>query len=178
MDKKLAKRLSHVFLINGKLPEFNSWYEEKFKTKEKDIAFMNTFRFLTELNYLKKNDKTFPQILKGLQKFYFIGITENFKQDSLFLYYKLDINKYFLSENVSKNHIDPQKNREMSIKISKDNPISMKVFNAAIKINNDFINKNPEYLKIIKKQNIKRMFLLPITQSFFEPGGFLQIFRK
>jgi len=177
-DKELEKRLNRVFLVKDEIPEFETWYNAKFRRKSKDIAFMSTYHLLSELGYIKKTDKTASQIQKSLNKFYFIGITKNFKTDSLFLYQKFGINKYFLSENVSKRYIDYQKNQKLLKLISKDNPISMEIFYAAIRFNQDFINKNPDFLKIVRKERIKRTLFLPFTQAIFEPGRLLQLFRK
>lgn len=43
-----------------------------------------------------------------LDNFYFIGITENFSEDTSFLYHELGVNKLFKNQKISKKYFIPE----------------------------------------------------------------------
>lgn len=177
-DKKLRSRLSRVFLSKGKRTSFEKWYKDKFERNSQDMALINTYQFLSSLGYIRKSHRSLASLKRDLQKFYFIGITKNFRSDSLFIYNLLGVKKYFFSENISDKIIQINENSALARKIKSGNPISKKIFDSALSLNQRFISNNSNYWSIVKNEGLRKALLTPITQLIFEPGLILQRLRS
>lgn len=170
--------MAKVFLTKGKSTNFKAWYLNKFEKNDYDMALINTYQFLTRLGYVRKSSKDLKNLRQDLKKFYFIGISKNFKFDSLFIYHLLGVKKYFFPENISDKKVKINENSTLGNKIKSDNPISKKIFDAALFLNRRFVSDNSDYQTIVKKESLKKAILMPITQLIFEPGLILQRLRS
>ena len=159
----------HVLLINGKVPSFEEWVKKKWEKLRfyKTVApFMP--RFLQDLGFLDKGSLDQKKILAGIEKFYFVGLTNHYEDDSAFLYHKLKINKFFLSSNISKNYITHEQFLKVKSFISEKTKDGRKLYNSAVKFNEKFKEKHKEYESIVKEVNRKRKILLPFTQTIYD----------
>jgi len=149
-DSKHGRKLERykdIFLVNNKMPTFEDWYKKMFKKPSQNIALLNSYQFLNMQGY-------------SLEKFDFIGLTENFDQDSLYLYQQLGINKFFLSKNISKKTVK-NINSDLRNLIKRDNKKAFDLYYQAKLINKNY-NHNLEIMKF------KRKLLLPFTQTMYD----------
>jgi hypothetical protein len=125
---------------------------------------------LEEREFIKKHGKNIDvKSLKNLLKnFYFVGITENYDEDSLFLYYKLGIKKFYENQNVSKkyytkNNFFKIKNR---IRISGETKeLSNNLYTLCIAKNKKFKKNNLFFYPIIIYMRIKKRFYYLINKN-------------
>jgi hypothetical protein len=153
--------LYKALLIKGKVPSFRKWVGKRYSATEWKNVNKTTFEFLNELGYLKGTS------LKELKdRFFFVGLKKNFEQDSLYLYYLLGFNKFFINENVSKKYVkysEREKIYDFAPEKFKD---SIKLFKNAEKYNSE-LRKKSEYKDSADKMKLKRFFYLPITQILY-----------
>lgn len=178
LDRKLQKRFKDIYFVKGGAKNFMGWYKQKFLVEDADLTLLNTFQFLNKLGYVSKESKTESDLIKDLKKFYFIGITKNFANDSLFLYKQFDIKKFFFSENVSEKTVDITKRAGLRKQIEKDHPKSKSLFLAAQKLHQKFITKHPEYWDIVRKERIVRLTRMPFTHLLYDPRSLARRIRS
>lgn len=174
-DEQLDKRLSKIFTIKGKVPNFDKWYKRFFTKGSQDIAFQNIYELLVRLQFINKHHKTKNQYVKDLDKFYFIAINKHYNKDSAFIYSLFNTRKYFINENVSTKFVDYKKYQK---NIKKDNAHAYKVFLAGKDRRRNFYKNNRHLEKKILIQRIRRSVFLPFTQVIFEPGRLFSLLHK
>jgi hypothetical protein len=77
------KRITDNFLIGGKVPNFEIWLDQIYRKKH--VFYSSMSDYLEYLQFIdeKRDEASFAQ---ALEKFYFIGITENYDHDSATLF--------------------------------------------------------------------------------------------
>jgi len=90
----------------------------------------------------------FKKMKEILKKFYFIGISENYDSDSLYLYKKLTISKFPKKQNVSKKYLNPN-DKNLREWISQYVQLDLKIYQYAISLNNR--KKCNVFFRIFKK---------------------------
>lgn len=178
LDNKLKRRFKQVYFVNGKAKNFKGWYKRRFLVDDQDLALLNTFQTLVKLGYVRKASRTEKDFVKDLGKFYFVGITKNFNNDSLFLYDMLGIKKFFFSENISPKTVDLGKNPGLREQIEKDHPRSTKLFHAALKVNRKYLRRHSDYWKAVRRVRLKRLFLMPFTHVLYDPRSLAREIRR
>lgn len=147
------KQLYKSFLkLENKVPDFNNWLRKKFGNPKSGVVTHPISTYFSDLGY-------------KLSDFYFVGVTKNLPNDLPYLYKLLDIKKFFIKQNISKNFI-------------KDNFETEKWFRKKYKKSYE-IYKNAE--KEAQKQDqalldgrnllwmkIKIKIVTPFTQIFFD----------
>jgi hypothetical protein len=178
-NPKGRKRLiyKYSFLVDGGVVSFEKWLKQKYEEDNHLTAAISLGRFFTKFGYLQENKKEERSILSMLDKFYFVGITENFEQDSLYLYWLLEINKFFIRQNVSKKYFDLKNKESVKIPLSKYR-LDLKIYKNALKRSKEFKKTNPEFGRIVKNMRIKRGLLLPFTQVLCEPITTARVISK
>lgn len=166
-DASIIKNANEYLLVNGKVPDFETWLMNKYNLKDPSTSI---FRKMKVNGFINAKKNISDSILEGLNKFYFIGTLGTFEQDSLYLYNKMGFRSYFLSQNVSKKYFNPgqdeDKLREMiRNKISED----FLLFVKAVEKNKQFKKDHPNFNKIVSKEKLKRILLLPFTQIYYAP---------
>lgn len=156
-----------ALLVNKKIPSFEKWLKSKYSSTYSKIN-TTTIEFLTSLGYLDRKS------LRGLRKFFFVGLKKRFNDDSLYLYGLLGFNKFFISENISKKYV-PNTYKEKVKKISPKNlRENLELFHKAEEYNKK-LTKKANYKTIVSKMKIKRFLLFPITQLMY---GFNDLVRE
>ena len=147
-EKIILESIRRQILENGKITPFKKWlkttrYQDNWITK-----------FLSIRGFGEKPEEI-------LNKFYFIGITENYGEDVLFLYSLLGINKFYENQNISHKYFSPEEEeiKLLSNKSEKD----LELYKLAKKRNRKFKIENKDFQKIINKMRKKKMVIKPIT---------------
>jgi hypothetical protein len=139
----LKKRVTDNFLIDGEIPNFETWLHTIYKKKH--IFYSSMSDFLQSLNYIdhKRDEKSFTE---ALNKFYFVGITERFESDAAFLFYQLKISKLRGGKNKSIAHVKLSNLSSSLINQIKDlNADDFLLYECAMKKNDHFKNYNHDY---------------------------------
>jgi len=164
-EDKYGKAKEHYhkqFLINGKVPVFSEWLQNKYATAGNGVENINTL--LLNLGYLRHDGDMDKNINLLLDKFYFLGITEMLDDDLTFLYNKLRIKKLFLRQNISTKHIgidEAKKNEEL---LRCKNSFDYLIYKGALKR-----NKSNKLKNIFISNKRKRSFLFILfTQLLFD----------
>jgi hypothetical protein len=82
------KRITDNFLIDGQVPDFETWLTQIYKHNHMFYSSMSDY--LQYLKYIdhKRDEASFTEALK---KFFFVGITEQFDLDSTYLFNLLKV---------------------------------------------------------------------------------------
>jgi len=102
-----------------------------------------------------------------LDKFYFVAITENLKEDLMYIYGLLGINKFFIVQNISKKYTK-NVNSKVIRGLKKKYALDYELYKQAKKRNKEFLSKNPEYRENVEKIKNKRKCLIYFTQIIFD----------
>ncbi len=152
---------------NGKDLGFNGWLKKKYIN---DVRFQHFSMsgYLKEFGYLT-GDFTNKNIKDALNKFYFIGTTENFGKESLYFFNELGMHKYFIDQNISVMSSAKKAYGNNLKAIQKINPNDNYLYQEALRLNKVFKGNNPEFETVILRKLREKRFMLPFTQSLFAP---------
>ncbi len=121
--------------------------------------FFPTDSFLLIENYgFNENDLTIrnlKKIKKMLDKFYFIGITEN-QGDFLFIYHQLGLKKVRYRENISRNYLSKKEIKDVKKLFLKELRFDQEIYDYAKKLNKKFKKKHKEFYPIVYYMKIKK----------------------
>lgn len=97
------ERSKQEFYSQGNLLSFEQWYLKN----EKDLVlkYFLPLKYFNKLN-LKISEKMFEDTKNVLDKFYFVGLTEN-PEDFYFIYHELGIKSFLPKQNISKQYFKP-----------------------------------------------------------------------
>ena len=91
-----------------------------------------------------------------LKKFYFVGITENYHSDALFLYYLLGVKKFYPDKNISKKYFLPKDlSEELCGLMSERNTRDATLYDCAIRLHKTFKVKEPRFESIVGYMKLK-----------------------
>lgn len=132
-EENFIKRMKDHFLINHQVPSFEEWLTEVYDNK---IPFYYSMtNYLKVLGFLNHDSKN-PSFSDALSKFYFIGITERYNEDALYLYKELGINKFAFDTNASTPYVSLDKlGKGVIEKIMEVNQQDISLYEAALKEN-------------------------------------------
>ncbi len=156
LDKKVnLKRSREVILINGKiLPFGRKWFQQNKVFLENH---MTKFFFLHPAYGSQPiNENTLKKVKKMLDRFYFVGITEN-PEDFSFIYSELGIERFVDDANVSEKDYaegDYQKNKEL---ILSKNKYDLELYDYAKKLNKRFKKQSKASLLMVYSMKIKKL---------------------
>lgn len=154
-------------LIDGEVLGFRQWLQEKYDNKLERSGSNTMAHYLKIMGYLNTQCKI---VNSALDKFNFIGLSSSFESDSLFLYEKLGISKFFLNKNISRNYASENDIAMNQKLIAKKNRSDIELYNLAQKKNLK-IRELAKYEKKVKKMRVKRALLLPFTQLLYDLVG-------
>ncbi len=169
-EDKTGKKKNYyqrAFLIDGKVPSFNNWLKIKYNPTEFK-GFLTMAGWLRLHGFADQTIKDSKSANSALKKFYFIGLTENYNEDALYLYDKLGFKKYFIDQNISLKKFDLEKERlsQEILKVNKEDAI---LYQQAILANMEFKKANKDFIKVINRKGLERNITLPFTQLIFAP---------
>ena len=164
-----SKRLMH----NGAIVQFGmKWFELNRDTLHNRISKFLYYKFFSNL-LNEFSEKNLNQVFSILDKFYFIGITEN-KTDMDFICYILGLKKFSKNVNVSLKYVIPNLLENTLKEIENQNKIDMKLYDFALKRNAEFKENYPNFEKEIKEyQSQKNKYFRSFSYNFFRINKFI-----
>lgn len=153
-DGKNKKLYKSFLKINDKIPNFETWINNKFGNIKGSIIPQPVTKYFSDLGY-------------KLSDFYFIGITEKLDKDLSFLFHLLGIKKFFINQNISIQYAEKNLS-EIRGKYNKKYKQSVKLYEKATILNENFKKTNKDFSKIVKEINLKRKIFTPFTQIIFD----------
>lgn len=173
--KKKGKDLSEhekVFLVNGRVPEFTEWLDKKYNKKGGNSIFA-MYKRLWLNGFLQDKDNIDAKRL--LKKFWFVGLVNNFDEESLYLYNKIGIKAFFINQNISNKHFKLSENPDLKEKIIARNKRDIMIYKSAKIYHDKTLSKLNDYEQILKSMKIKKKLLLPFTQAYYAPKDTLKL---
>lgn len=164
-EKRKYAYYEKYLLVAGNDPGFDVWLTKKYKS---DIQYkhFSLSGYLREFGYLRGKISQ-NSINDSLCKFYFLGLTENFSDESLYFFKKIGMCKYFIDQNIS--HKKFVIGNKVMKRIVESNKFDKFLYLQATKLNSHFKEANPEFQKAVDAKKIERQVLLPFTQVMFAP---------
>ena len=116
--------------------KFSGWFTTNKWVHDEMLGYFQDYGFLEDIEQEKRRD--FDELL---DKFWFIGLTENADEEYLFLYQKLGINRFLKNQNISKKRkatLGPQE-RDL---VGQYSALDARLYNNAVIRNRGFKTKN------------------------------------
>ncbi len=111
------KRLAECFLMNGAVPDFETWLQHGYGKHH--IFYYTMTDYLQYLGFIDdKRDE--GSIQDALKKFYFVGLTETYDTDSAYLYHLLNVKYCHGHRNMSEKMIDSSKLSEETLEVIRE----------------------------------------------------------
>ncbi|MEK6934678.1 MAG: sulfotransferase family 2 domain-containing protein [Nanoarchaeota archaeon] len=107
------------------------------------------------------NESNLRKLKNNLNKFYFIGITEN-PEDYLFVYSLLNIKKFYFKSNKSERYFIPKDYSTLKKKLIKKGNFDFEIYKYALYLNKRF-KMNNNFYSLIAQTKTKRKMILPFT---------------
>lgn len=154
------------FLVNNKLISFDRFIDNIYGEHYIfSLAMISCLKGLNYFTYLKANNTNNidASFISAINKFYFIGITENNNEDFLFLYNMLGIRKYYPNQNFSKKYFSLKKDEYIKHKIFQKNKYDQKFYHMAVEFNKSFRKREKYFYIIVYITRIKYIFYIEIS---------------
>jgi len=156
IKEAISKQLGKALVKKGNLLSFDEWLSSSYNIATFP-AMASMTRFLYKRKFINKENPSKKDIKKCLDKFYFIGITKNYREDALFLYHLLEINKFYSSENISTKHfVLKDEDKATKKMLLEKNIFDQELYNYALEVNKKFKEKRKDFNKIVKYMKFKR----------------------
>ncbi len=153
-QKKFRKRITDHFLIDGKVPDFETWLHRVYNHHH--IFYATMTNYLEYLNFIDdKRDESSLQ--DALQKFYFVGITESFSTDADYLYHLFNVKTSMGHENVSPGFINKSAlSKDILNQIKDVNRDDMVLYECALRENALFKKNTQDFYVKVSETNRRR----------------------
>ena len=117
---------------------------------------------------LELNEKHLTQAKQILNQFYFVGTTENFSEDALFLYHELGIRRFLKKrQNTShQEHIQP--NERITQLILQKSALDVELYSHARQLNSAFKKERSDYYDIIENVQKNGKFITPFRSILID----------
>ncbi len=153
----LNERIVEKFMIDGKIPDFETWLHHVYKHHH---IFYNTMSdYLQYLNFIDENrdESSFQDALK---KFHFVGVTESFYPDADYLYHQLNVKTSIGKGNTSPGYVNRNSLSSDVINQIRDlNKDDLVLYECALRENSSFKKENKNfYIDVAKSKRIRRFF--------------------
>lgn len=146
---------SEVFYEKGKRKSFEEWASLLCENKYPFIKTMNNF--LIDLGYTHQSKGVLEV---DLDKFFFVGLTETFAEDSLFLYDHLGVNYFFSEKNSSVPVVTPASvGIEVVKKLEKRLEADIDLYQRALAKNQKFKQQSASFSKVVQRMRKKQKIL-------------------
>lgn len=170
VDKKHRNNefLQNTLLVDGRVPNIEAWLKHKYGNKNSHIALKSLYEYYEELGFISRNADVDSGTKELFEKLYFIGITENYREDSLILYKLLKFNRYFIDQNISKKTFITKIDKSMYKEIEEKNKIDILLYKAVLKENIKFKYQNKELMNELPRLELYRRMTTPYTQIRYD----------
>ena len=170
------QKLSQSLKVNGVLLDFGPWVKEKLPRNDM-CKFLFNHKFISGTTF----DSFRSDDARGLlDKFYFVGLTEN-KQDFLYLFYLLGIKTFYPDANVSKKYYSLKKGDSLTAEINAKTKLDNALYDCAAEFNAKFRRSNIDFQINVIKQKIQKsitFFIAAIKEKLPDTSIISKIYSK
>ncbi|MBI3154317.1 MAG: sulfotransferase family 2 domain-containing protein [Burkholderiales bacterium] len=140
------------------LPRFEDWLEASRGMHDGMLGD------LVKYGFADGPDVSEPALRAVLQKFYFVGTTENFDEDAMFLYHELGIRRFFRDQNRSERFLTPAEVERVAPLIAEKTPLDRKLYDFAVAWNRDFRQRHAGFAAAVAKTKLKRALAMKVQR--------------
>ncbi|MDD5236332.1 MAG: hypothetical protein PHU91_01480 [Candidatus Omnitrophica bacterium] len=138
----------------GEMKSFEEWINSEGVGANNLIRAILIGRYAPDVDMERSHLKEAKEVL---DKFYFVGITEQYNTDAAFLYNKIGIRRFCKNHNVAKRYYFSRNKRKMlDLAISKT-ALDREIYDYAIKLNREFKSKENFYPSV-RQIRLRRLF--------------------
>jgi len=148
VDKEIIRR----FIDKGITPTLQQWLENS------PWVWNEMTGYFADFGYCERKERYSAEDLdRILNIFFFVGMTNTFEEDALFLYSLLGVKKiFFRSQNISKKYVDPGQAEAIKPLVLKKNEYDLSIYSKAVQLHNKMICSNPSYRRNILHMRLRR----------------------
>lgn len=145
LEENFLKRLKDHFLIEGEIPDFETWLEKIYD--QRHPFYLTMTKYLQHLGFSTDS----------LDQFAFVGIIESYEEDVLFLYHELGVNRFYADKNKSTHFIKRQQLEERVLeKIKEKNQEDLRLYQLAVEKNQAFKKEREDFHRIVSSMRRKK----------------------
>ncbi len=146
------KEISRKFVDKGITPTIQQWLESS------PWVWNEMTGYFADFGYCDRKKQYSQQELDSiLDLFFFVGLTETFDEDALWLYYLLGVRKqFFRSQNISKKYFDPKDKNAMEHLILEKNEYDLEIYQKAVQLHDKVKMSEPSYRRKIIGMRLRR----------------------
>jgi hypothetical protein len=161
VDKEIIRK----FVDRGITPSLQQWLENS------PWVWNEMTGYFADFGYCQRKDRYSEEDLdRILDIFYFVGLTDTFEEDALFLYYLLGVKKkFFRSQNISKKYFDPGQAEVVDKLVLAKNEYDLGIYNNAVQRHNTIVQSEPSYRRSIYRMRLRRV-VSPILRRLDKLG--------
>jgi hypothetical protein len=119
---------------------------------------------LVKYGFADGYDVSEPSLRAIVDKFYFIGTTESFDDDALFLYHEMGVRRFFRDQNKSQRYLSPADLERVRPLITEKTPLDRRVYEHAVAWNREFKSRHKAFAGIVAKMKLKRALTKGVQQ--------------
>ena len=137
MNYEMKNRILGLPVISeeGNIMPFKEWYFKN-PSLNNQMSRAILLNGLGDKIYIRQSTPENLEIIKGLlNKFYFVGITENFEEDSKFLFPRLGIKNTFENQSISKKYFTLDQDKELIELLREKNALDYEFYEYAKELN-------------------------------------------
>lgn len=142
----------------ARLPSFEEWLHDSPGMHDGMLGD------LVKYGFAEGYDVEEPSLRALMDKFYFVGTTENFDDDALFLYHALGIRRFFRDQNKSQRYLSPADLERVRPLIAEKTPLDRRVYEHAVAWNREFKGRHKTFAGIVAKMKVKRALTKGVQQ--------------
>lgn len=135
-------------LVEKDMPTFEQWLEAS------PGMHNGMFGDFVKYGFAETTETDEASMAAIFDKFYFVGTTETFDEDSLFLYHGLGVRRFFRNQNKSTQYLQP--NDSVVHGIAEKTELDRKLYGHAQDRNRAFKRQSANFSKIVASMRIKR----------------------
>lgn len=139
--------------------EFENWLRTRYVPTYQMSGFLHARKFLDAT----PEDATQDDLVKALDRFHFVSTTERFDQDSLYIYHKLGISKFYANKNISKPYFRPSD--DTIHEIERRNATDKWLYDLALDKNRSFREERSDYEDVLARAKRKKRLIVPLTSG-------------
>ena len=152
-------RFEGMLLQGNKVLDFKNWFLKNpvFQNFMCKFLFVHFFEKDLRIRNVSFDRKKFNDVKRILNKFYFIGLTEN-PEDFLFIYSLLGVERFFPNQNISKKYFIPKNYKDNKEFILNKCQYDKELYEYARELNAKFKSEHKNFNIITYYIGIKRFF--------------------
>lgn len=141
-----------------RLPSFEEWLQDSPGMHDGMLGD------LVKYGFADGYDVSAPSLRAIVDKFYFIGTTESFDDDALFLYHEMGIRRFFRDQNKSQRYLSPADLERVRQVIAEKTALDRRVYEQAVAWNREFKSRHKAFGAVVAKMKLKRALTKGVQQ--------------